>query len=645
MTMGNQEVLLDERLRTRVIHAEYEGVTDEKIRAIYIEETGKEPPATIEVYNSEDYISSQDSYGFNGTIIHFLDEQKGINQTYTIPRGSEITEQETGRPEDWGYNTLGVLVGQNADQYQAALDFDDEVNTIILTQNKEANNKVNLKRIGLGHSLGGNLIILQQLVNKDFDTVYTINAAAPTTYQLNHIEKPFWDAVVTEFELNPYDKDEIYHVDPAALERFAEDYYEEAGENIEHLTVKQDILQALGGLRGFFKVGTYIEPIDAFPGTETLEALIEKIPDEDIMATQIYLAKYSMTYNEEGFDGVVQEMTGFDWRLVDQFSEYENIDYDPNLITLVRDGISSLSEMKVKIPELLGKLKVLHENIEPILETLVEIGYVTAEEREVILEEISGIEEDLKGIQSAIKPDILMLFPGIQLIRLGYVFRKVKKYFGSIGDRLDRINHNTAYLQELFSKSASAHGLKVVIEALGLQAGRSYTASGDLLVQTTRGGKMINVNISSAVRIYLKGIAVLDEKEMILNQMIRRYERVYVDDFEKRITKLVNENDDMENNPSQYQHMLGRFTDDTKLFYKLTRIRVQDEINPLPNDGFKRGFENKFEYMWKEIEKGREFIRSVRESIEDLFDREEDIAQKINLKGETNERARAKNMV
>src|SRR5690625_7254348 len=112
-------------------------------------------------------------------------------------------------------------------------------------------------------------------------------------------------AVSEEFKLNLYDKDEIYHVDPAALERFAEDYYEEAGENIEHLTVKQDILQALGGLRGFFKVGTYIEPIDAFPGTETLEALIEKIPDEDIIATQINLYVYSQTIYKDGIDGVV----------------------------------------------------------------------------------------------------------------------------------------------------------------------------------------------------------------------------------------------------------------------------------------------------------------------------------------------------
>src|SRR5690625_5114844 len=165
------------------------------------------------------------------------------------------------------------------------------------------------------------------------------------------------------------------------------------------------------------------------------------------------------------------------------------------------------------------------------------------------------------------------------------------------------------------------------------------------MMQTQHRDKVIVVNISTAMREYLKGMAVQDEKEMILKEKVRRYERVYVDDFEKRITKLVNKIDDMENNPSQYQQMLGRFTDDTKLFYKLTRIRVHDEINPLPNDGFKRGFENKFEYMWKEIEKGREFIRSVRESIEDLFDREEGIAQKINLKGETNERARAKNVV
>src|SRR5690625_6247463 len=99
MTMENQEVLMDERLRNRVINAEYGGITEEKVRAIYIEETGKELPATIAVYNSEDYIDNQGSYGVNGTIIHFFDEQEGINQTYTIPRGSEKGDQETRSEE------------------------------------------------------------------------------------------------------------------------------------------------------------------------------------------------------------------------------------------------------------------------------------------------------------------------------------------------------------------------------------------------------------------------------------------------------------------------------------------------------------------------------------------------------------------
>src|SRR5690625_2299086 len=235
MTMENQEVLMDERLRNRVINAEYGGITEEKVRAIYIEETGKELPATIAVYNSEDYIDNQGSYGFNGTIIHFFDEQEGINQTYTIPRGSEKGDQETGRPDDWLYNMMGIFLGKDASQYNAAKEFDQKVRKAILKELKEKSSKTKLKRIGLGHSLGGNLITLQQLVNKDFDTVYTVNAAAPTTYQLTHIEKPFLVAVVNEFELNPYYRDEVFDVDFTVMEQFVDDYFDVSDAHIEIL--------------------------------------------------------------------------------------------------------------------------------------------------------------------------------------------------------------------------------------------------------------------------------------------------------------------------------------------------------------------------------------------------------------------------
>src|SRR5690625_7496694 len=102
-----------------------------------------------------------------------------------IARGSEKVDQETGRPDDWLYNTFGVFVGRNARQRDAAEEFDQKVRKVISRELKEKNREVDLKRIGLGHSLGGNLITLQQLVNKIYDTVYTVNAAAPTAYHLS----------------------------------------------------------------------------------------------------------------------------------------------------------------------------------------------------------------------------------------------------------------------------------------------------------------------------------------------------------------------------------------------------------------------------------------------------------------------------
>src|SRR5690625_538670 len=88
-----------------------------------------------------------------------------------IARGSEKVDQETGRPDDWLYNTFGVFVGRNARQHDAAKEFDQKVRKVISRELKEKNRQVDLKRIGLGHSLGGNLITLQQLVNKNYDKI------------------------------------------------------------------------------------------------------------------------------------------------------------------------------------------------------------------------------------------------------------------------------------------------------------------------------------------------------------------------------------------------------------------------------------------------------------------------------------------
>ncbi len=48
--------------------------------------------------------------------------------------------------------------------------------------------KLDLDKYGIGHSLGGNHIQMLELTNQSFKSVYAINDAAPTVYQLAFID-------------------------------------------------------------------------------------------------------------------------------------------------------------------------------------------------------------------------------------------------------------------------------------------------------------------------------------------------------------------------------------------------------------------------------------------------------------------------
>ncbi|SDZ64242.1 hypothetical protein SAMN05421736_12420 [Evansella caseinilytica] len=86
--MANEEVLNSDLLRARIMELEYGEVTIEEVKRIYIEETGKAPPGNITIYRSDDFkeeLRKGDHYsGFDGTVIHFYDEQQGIQNSSGI---------------------------------------------------------------------------------------------------------------------------------------------------------------------------------------------------------------------------------------------------------------------------------------------------------------------------------------------------------------------------------------------------------------------------------------------------------------------------------------------------------------------------------------------------------------------------------
>jgi hypothetical protein len=185
----SQELVLDtDLLRARVMNLEYKHLTVEEIKRIYIEETGSNPPTQIHVYHSEDFksVNVNDS-GFDGTIIHFYDEEKGINQMYNNARGSEIQEKDTWKPLNWAYYALGIFVGQSRSQYRDALEFDRKVTQIITEELKRNGQTIELKKIGLGHSQGGNHVEMIPLTKHRFDQVYVRSPFQKTPQRSPHL--------------------------------------------------------------------------------------------------------------------------------------------------------------------------------------------------------------------------------------------------------------------------------------------------------------------------------------------------------------------------------------------------------------------------------------------------------------------------
>ena len=623
------EILYSDELRGRITDMEYKNLSEEAIKRIYFEETGKELTAEISLYHSRDYIGGEDSVnnGFDGTIVHFFDEAMGVNQVYSIARGSEMKEGDNWRPEDWMYNAFGIFVGQNDGQYLDAQRFENVVTSIIEKETEKSD--IDLVKIGLGHSLGGNTKQVQQLINQEFDKVYTINAAQPTVYQLAYIDINFAEALREKFDLQSKGFNDIYTINPESLVQFAEQYYKEAGDGIYRLVAEEDMLLAVSqNIRGFIEVG-HGEPIDTMADFAGIGDILGEIPDKDIQAIQMYMAKYATHYNNEGFDGAVAAMTGADLKLIDRVLENDGLwGYIKDSPQIIIQAVSMVGNMNKKIPELLTHLSVIHQNLDPILSAMVKHGYVSQDQKAAVLGAVEGIEKDLQDMLEAVKEVKERNWTTVgDIMDIIDAYKTIKAKWNSINSHLDTIQVSLSDLMKALNKSVHGHSIYNLLEALALAKGKEYKGK-DLFVTVTSNGQKVKINLSSAVHIYVKGMAIYDEKEEVLGRMKSSYETSYLQDFERRKANLVEKITDMEVNYHQYQYLLGDFTYDAYERHVLTGINVHEDIPPL-TENFKASFEHMFHYYEQEIQKGRQAMATIKKTIEDYFKFDQDLAEKI----------------
>ncbi|MGM9949958.1 MAG: DUF6792 domain-containing protein [Lysinibacillus sp.] len=624
-----KEILFTDELRGRIVDLEYKELTEEAIKRIYFEETGKELTTEIKLFHSKDYSKQLGigETGFDGTIIHFADESEGISQIYSIARGSEPKEEEGWRPEDWMYNAFGIFVGQNNGQYRDAQLFERKVTSIIENQTK--NTDIDLVKIGLGHSLGGNTKQVQQLIDQEFDVVYTINAAQPTVYQLAYIDVKFGEELGRKFNLNPRNFNEIYTIDPEALVQFAEQYYEEAGDDIYRLVAEEDMLLAVSqNIRGFIEVG-HGDPIDTMEDFTGIGDILGEIPDKDIQAIQMYMAKYASHYNNEGFDGAVAAMTGVDLKLIDRLLENDGLwGYIKDSPQIITQAVSMVGSMRKKIPELLTHLSVIHKNLDPILSAMVKHGYVSQDQKAAVLGAVEGIEKDLQDMLEAVEEVKKRNWTTVgDIMDIIDAYKTIKAKWNSITSHLDTIQVSLNDLMEALNKSVHGHSIYNLLEALAAEKGKEYKGK-DLFVTVTSNGQKVKINLSSAMRIYTLGMGIYDEKEEVLGRMKSAYETSYLQDFERRKASLVEKITDMEVNYYKYQYLLGDFTYDAYQRYVLTGINVHEDIPPLA-ENFKASFEHMFHYYEQEIQKGRQAMATIKKTIEDYFRFDQELAETI----------------
>ncbi|MGD6871886.1 DUF6792 domain-containing protein [Sutcliffiella horikoshii] len=678
--MANSEILHSKLIKARVAELEYKQLTVENIRRIYIEETGKEPPGSITIYHSDElpkHVKGYDS-GFDGTVIHFMDLEAGINQSYTITRGSEMGENNgNGPPSDWLYNTFGIFGGKAQNQLQDAIHFEKHVsNEINSAADKEVNNIIRqgkhiapetLTKYGIGHSLGGNLIQTIQILDQPFENVLAINDAPPSIYQLAGLDLKFRHAIFSKFNIRNRRLDDIYEINPNKLKEFAEEYYHAQGQSIHHLTIKEEILYSFIGFRGFLDLGSR-EVLTTYPQTDGIAKYMNRVSDENLYIIQQFVAKHAPAYEKSGVDGLKRSMFGIDQKfftLIDDIKQdwkkifeppkwkrgavpmtigvigfgsftvdmpfaYPVKEFPSDFFSNQQEFISRALEIKAKLQDLTEVLPSLLALVGEISEDLLKLIQVHVEEM------LGSIQRMIEAIGSAALDIGKNLVTGsfthnlsrheniLTVIDLAVTIAQESSniqnsYQAIIDDTNDSVGE--------FGDAAHAHGMEHVVNSLNQVEGRRYEGSDLIRYKNATDGRTLEVNLSSAVRIYQLGLDKCMEKEEALTAWRRLYYTEYVDDLEFRKQRVMNAIHQMEANPRNYSHLLPVSNSDVKV----TKINVHEFIRPL-DPMFQDSFEGMYHYLREEIEKAKTMISRVRKSIEELFEEDQNISKLFELR-------------
>ncbi|MCY8857834.1 DUF6792 domain-containing protein [Bacillus atrophaeus] len=626
--MENKDIFENENVKLRLINLEYDfkqrfastnpskvkkakADFEREVRRIYKEETHQELPHNVEIYTSNELIKKKNNIdksikesGYDGTAIFIKDQKNHVKQLHIISEGSA----DTG---DWSYNFFGLFLGIDNSQYKATREF-------VRASKKKTGDSKELKTFAMGHSLANNNQVLVQLIDGEFDKVYGVNGAQVS---IDHILLAD-DNLVAKLR-KMYKVTDLSTIPKNDLKKAITKYYKDKGvtANITQRISKDDPLYGVSGKADFITFGD-VKMTDTNADVKGIRNIMDGLPDEDVRSIQKYLQKYEADYKSGGLNGFVKAATGIDIELVESITKADGVKAKSGVVFNHYDEIwDMVNHIRKDMPAFLTFFHTVFNNSGSVVDQLAENGYIDETQKKKINKQFSQINDNVSDVESQFQTLLAMMatnnMPGTIYI--------LTKMWGSVQDiraSLDTLNAET---KEALKMIIEGHSIIPMLNALSKVKGISYKGTDIYCTGKSGKGQKIEVNISSAVRMYQAGMRIIEEIE----EAITRYQRTFTHEIEESFAEkkvaLSTAIHHMEENPSHYAFDLqfrlaagyGHPVD------KLEKISVHESLHTaaLPsNDAI-------IAELKKQTTEKRHFIKDIRTSIEKLFEKDEIISQ------------------
>jgi hypothetical protein len=625
--MNNSDLFANEKVKLRLIQLDYEYKEkfkvnnpselvvvkqnfEEDVRRIYMEETHQRLSDQVEIFTSIEIIKNNKELkesirnsGYDGTAIYIEDKENKVNQLHIISQGSQ--EQE-----DWLYNGFGLFLGMDYSQYEATREFTQETKNMI-------SNTDTLKTYAMGHSLANNNQIMVQLIDGQFNGVYGVNGAQVSIDHLLLADRKLYRYIEASTSKS---LGEIDSIPTELLKEKIIKYYEDKGvtANITQRISYDDPLYGVSGKADFITFGE-VSMIDTNPNVEGIRSIIDSIPDEDVRKIQTYLQQYTADYQSGGLNGFLKAATGIDLDLIESIKEADGFLNKMKTAYSRRDELFSMRNKVLKnLPVFLEMFHLVMDNSGGFIDHLEKNGYMDEETKVKVKTELNHLNKYVSEVEAQFKrlqDEDLTIFDIVDVvINIADYISKIKKSYSALLEELEGPLHDIV----------EGHGILPILNALSAGGQISYK-KGDLYYSgQNASGSVIKWNISSAVRMYQKGLKMVEDIE----QTIRMYEQVYrqeiEDDFRRRKQALLSEIHHMEENPSQYA---WEFPFNLGYGSKLEKIHVHEAFytGALPNN------QGIIVELRKQAEEKRKFIKEIRSSVEEFFKQEQRITELFDL--------------